>query len=87
MTSLYSKHTDCRQYLYYKSSHIEHTKQSIIYSQTLTIKRVCSQENDFKEHFSKLKSWFLKRGYTEKTIGNEMKKVFGDSNRKINNKT
>ena len=26
MTSLYSKPTDCHQYLHYKSSHPEHTK-------------------------------------------------------------
>ena len=42
MTSLYSKPTDCHQYLHYKSSHPEHTKRSIIYSQTLGVKRVCS---------------------------------------------
>ena len=60
MTSLYSKATDCDQYLHYKSSHPEYTKRSIIYSQTLRVKTVCSQESDFKEHSSKLKSWFLK---------------------------
>ena len=30
MTSLYSKPTDCHQYLHYKSSHPEYTKRSII---------------------------------------------------------
>ena len=63
MTSLYSKSTDCHQYLHYKSIYPEHTKRSIIYSQTSRVKRVCSQESDFNEHSSKLKSWFLKRGY------------------------
>ena len=87
MISLYSKPTDCHQYLHYKSSHPEHTKRSIIYSQTLTAKRVCSQESDFKEHSSKLKLWFLERIDPEKTINTGMNKVLGDSNRKINNKT
>ena len=34
MASLYSKPTNCDQYLHYKSSHPEHTKRSIIYNQT-----------------------------------------------------
>ena len=87
MTSLYRKPTDCRQYLHYKSSHLEHTKRSIIYCQTLRVKRVYSQENDFKEHSSKLKSWFLKRVYQEKIIDTEMKKVLGEKKKKVNNKT
>lgn len=47
MTSLYSKATDCHQYLHYKSSHI---KRYIMYSQTLRVRRVCPQKCDFKEH-------------------------------------
>ena len=34
MASLYSKPTNCDQYLHYKSSHPEYTKRSIIYNQT-----------------------------------------------------
>ena len=75
ITSLYSKPTDCHQYLHYGSSHPEHTKRSIVYSQTLRIKRVCSQESDFNEHSLKLKSWLLKRSYPEKVIDTEMSKV------------
>ena len=56
-----------------------------IYSQTLRVKRVCSKESDFKEHSSKLESWFLKTDYPEKIINTEMKK--GDTNRQVNNKT
>ena len=86
MTSLYSKHVDCHQYLHYKSSHTAHTKR-LIFSQTLRVKRACSQENDFKEQYSKLKSRLLKRCFPEKVIDTEMKKVLGDNNRKVNNKT
>ena len=81
ITIIYSKPTDCHQYLHYKSSYPEHTKRSIIHSQTLRVKRVCSQENVFKEHTSKLKSWFLKQGYPENIVDNEMKKVFGDNSK------
>ena len=53
----------------------------------LRVKRVCSQESDFKKQCSKLKSWFLERGYHEKIIDTEMKKGLGDGNRKVSNKT
>ena len=39
ITSLSVKPTDRHQYLHYSLSHPEHTKQSIIYSQTLRLKR------------------------------------------------
>ena len=81
MTSLYSKSTDCHQYLHYKSSPPEHTKRSIIDR----LQRVCSQESDFKEHSSKLKPWFLKRSY--RIIDTGMKKILDGKNRKVNNKT
>ena len=54
MTSLYCKPTDCHQYLHYKLSYTKHTKRSIIYSHTLRVERICSQESDFKEHPSKV---------------------------------
>ena len=41
----------------------------------LRIGRLCSEENDFKNYRSQMKSWFLKRGYPEKLIENEMRKV------------
>ena len=68
MTSLYNKPADCHQYIHYKSSHPEHTKQSTIYSQTLRVKRVCSQESDFKKKSSKLKSWFVKEVILKKLL-------------------
>ena len=69
------KTTDRHQCLHYASSHPEHTKRSVVFSQTLRISRLCSEENDFKNYRSQMKSWFLKRGYPEKLIENEMRKV------------
>ena len=74
-TTLHIKSTDRHQYLHYASSHPEHTKRSVVFSQTLRISRLCSEENDFKNYRSQMKSWFLKRGYPEKLIENEMIKV------------
>ena len=74
-TTLHIKSTDRHQYLHYASSHPEHTKRSVVFSQTLRISRLCSEENDFKNYRSQMKSWFLKREYPEKLIDNEMRKV------------
>ena len=75
MTKMYVKLTDRHQHLDYSSSHPNHTKRSIIYSQSLRARRLCSLESDFLKHCTKMKSWFLKRGYPENMIDEEMKKV------------
>ena len=64
-TDLYMKPTDRHQYLHYLSSHPEHTKHSIVYSQTLHVNRLCSLEKDFNYHKLNMKEWFIKRGYPE----------------------
>ena len=38
----YSKPVDNHQYLHYSSCHAEHIKKSVIYSQTLRLRRICS---------------------------------------------
>ena len=73
--TLHMKSTDRHQYLRYASSHPEHTKRSVVFSQTLRISRLCSEENDFKNYRSQMKYWFLKRGYPEKIIENKMRNV------------
>ena len=74
-TDLYMKPTDRHQYLHYLSSHPEHTKRSIVYSQTLRVNRLCSLEKDFNYHKLNMKEWFIKRGYPESIIDKKMKKV------------
>ena len=37
--------------------------------------RLCFEKNDFKNYRSQMRSWFPKRGYPEKLIENEMRKV------------
>ena len=51
-TDLYVKSTDGHQYLHYKSSHPEHIKNLIPYSQVLRLSRICSSasEKGFKGH-------------------------------------
>ena len=45
------------------SSHPNHTKRSIVYSQALTVNMICSRECDFQKHISEMKTWFLRRSY------------------------
>ena len=74
-TDLYIKETDRHQYLHYSSSHPNHTKQPIVFSQALRMKRICSEEEEFKTHIGEMKSWFQKRAYPEKIIDKELGKV------------
>ena len=54
ITILFCKPTDCYQYLHYESSHPAHFKRSIVYSQGLRIKKICSCEEDFEKHLQEL---------------------------------
>ena len=59
-TGLYSKPVDSNKYLEYNSCHAEHLKKSLIYSQTLRLRRICS---DLQSHVEGLEGGFLRRGY------------------------
>ena len=60
-TDLHTKSTDSHQYLHCSSSHPDHIKNSIIYSQTLRLSNICTYEEDFDKHALNMKSWFLER--------------------------
>ena len=58
-----SSPTDCHQYLHYETSHPAHVKRSIVYTQGLRIKRICSRKEDFEKHLQDLSSWLRNRAY------------------------
>ena len=88
ITDLYVKSTDCHQYLHYLSAHPNHTKRSVVFSQTLRISRLCFYEENFIKHKTNMKSWLLNREYPERLISAEMDKVkFSNIERKSNSKT
>ena len=74
-SDLYCKPTDGHQYLEYSSSHPRHIKKSIVYSQALRVKRLCSKEEIFDEHMIDLKNWFIKRGYPATNVQEQIDKA------------
>ena len=74
-TNLHVNPTDRHQYLHFTSSQSNHTKRSIVYCQALRVSRICSRECNFRKHISKMKTWFLRRGYPKNLVQSEMKKV------------
>ena len=75
ITDLYCKPTDGHQYLHYDSCHADHIKRSIIFSQTLRLKRICSEKNDLNVHVEDLKTWFHKWGYPDYLIKEQVEKA------------
>ena len=49
-STVHVKASNRHQYLLYSSSHPEHTKISIVFSKSLRVSRICSRENDFRDH-------------------------------------
>ena len=72
---LYVKPTDTHQYLDNTSSHPEYTKKSIVYSQTLRLRWICSFETEFVKRNNEMKSCLLKTGNPERLIDNKMKNI------------
>lgn len=75
VTDLFCKPTDGHQFLEYGSSHPIHVKRSIVYSQGLRIKRICSLENDVDKRLKMLHGWFIKRGYPEQLVNTQLHRV------------
>ena len=55
-TDLYSKPTICHQFLEFNSANLIHIKNSIVYSQGLRIKRLCSSSLAFEKNLESMRS-------------------------------
>ena len=64
-TTLYKKPTDRQAYLHNKSYHPTSTKKSIVYSQSLRIRRICTEDSEYMKHALNLVQSLKKRGYKE----------------------
>ena len=59
----------------FKSCHPSHTKSSVIFSQALRIRRICSKRSDLIANVTKLKDWFRERGYLQDTVYKKTKRA------------
>ena len=58
------------------TQHVPYTsKKSIVYSQGIRIKRLCSSSLAFEKHLESIRSWFGKRGYPKKIVYNQVRRV------------
>lgn len=76
-TDLYVKETDARSYLYYGSSHPNHTYTSIVYSQCLRLRRIINCDQRLCERIDELKNYFFNSNYPKKIVDKIANKVKG----------
>ena len=74
-TSLFCKPTDKHLYLHFDSAHPISLKKSIVYSQCLRTKRICSNPGDYDRSISSLAGHFLSCGYPIRTIKQGIRKA------------
>ena len=74
-TSLYKKPTHSQTYLHPTSSHPPHIFASIIFSQALRYKRICSDKEELNLQLTTLKNAFTALGYKPKTVKNQIIKA------------
>ena len=73
-TTIYRKQTDRQNYLDARSEHSTLLKDSIPYSQSLRIKRICSSQQEFLNHTAKMINQFQKSGYDRSLIEQQINK-------------
>ena len=85
---LYYKSTDEHRYLHFDLYHVSHTNTSLVYSQALRMKRICSRRSeDLLVNVNKLKDWFRERGYPEEIVNKETKRALESSIGSFNNRS
>ena len=62
------KPTNPQLFLHFKSNHPRSCFKAIVYGQALTVKMICSREDDVKKHMKILHEKFLERGYPEQLV-------------------
>ena len=71
-TKLHTKPTDRQNYLHRNSAHPNPLLKSIPFGQALRVKRICSDEEEYKTSIKQLKESFLKRGYRNEEINQQL---------------
>ena len=67
-TSVQYKPTDCHYYLLQSSSHPQHVKNAIPFSQFLGLRRLCSDDSAFNNKCEEMCQFFKKHGYPDSAV-------------------
>ena len=67
-TSVHYKPTDSHNYLLHSSSHPQHVKNAIPFSKFLRLRRLCSDDTDFKNKCEEICQFFKKCGYPDSAV-------------------
>ena len=76
--TIYRKPSECRNFLHYKLMHPKALKDSIPYSQTLGIKRICSETSEVIKYLKDLEDAFIKTGYQSKIQGHNNERAMSE---------
>ena len=74
-TTLYKKPDYHHTYLHSISEHPKSLKNSIAYSQTLRIRKICSTDSEFNKHSKAMLNNFKERGYQSNYIKEQIKEI------------
>ena len=91
-TTIYRKQTDQQHCLDPRSEHLKLLKDSIPYSQALTIKRICSSQQELVSNTAKMINQFQKHGslieqQTDKANLHEREQLLKEKKEKVTTKT
>ena len=73
-TDRHIKPTNPQLYLPYKSNHPASCFKSIVYGQAITVRMICSREEDVERHMKILQQKFEERGYPSQMVSQYLQK-------------
>ena len=74
-TNLHTKPTDAQAYLHYTSDHPPCVKRAIPRGLGVRLKRICSDDTDYRHHRDRLANRLKERGYPEVEVNTELRRV------------
>lgn len=74
-TTIYTKPTDKKQYLFFNSSHPKHTAKAIPYSQALRYRRIIDNDDLLHSELTTLVKTFMNRGYPVELLESTVDRV------------
>ena len=74
-TTLFSKPTDAHLYLRSDSCHPPSCTKGLVKGELLRARRICTKDSDFKEAASRMKGYFIQRGFNQEAVEEKIAEV------------